>query len=520
MKILPIDKYILLDKHTTTNCLLVDELISEVVDGFEKAVLKLEEGRKDKHVQVICGLGTNGVDGLAIAGRLHKIGFKTQVIILKYKNDYSHLFLKYLSEIQKEIEIIEVKNSEDLSKTNFSDILVDCIFGTGLNRPLEGLPKEAVKFISNSSSKVISLDLPSGFFSDEINSGVIVRADHTLTLGLPKLGLFFAENYEYVGEWGLIPLSLSREKLEKLEPYGEMIDRETVGKLISGRKKFTHKGTYGKALLVGGSYGLFGSILMAAQACIRSGVGYTFAYIPRSGSIPFQSRLPEVIVKTDIDEYELTGFETLEVDTFSAIGLGPGLGKKYLTVKALKNLFDKTQKPVVADADALNLIAEHKLFNLIPSGSILTPHLKEFQRIVNSWKGYARHSKDSKKHFLVDSKKRLELAREFSAEFNVFLVLKGAHTVIASPDSRLFFNSTGNPGMAKAGTGDVLTGILTGLLAQGYSGLDTCHLGVFLHGLAADLAVNEYNENCLLPTDIIKYINPAFREIDSYSRSS
>jgi NAD(P)H-hydrate epimerase len=273
--------------------------------------------------------------------------------------------------------------------------------------------------------------------------------------------------------------------------------KRDIKPMMHKRRKYDHKGTFGHALLIAGSYGKMGAAILTAKACLRSGVGLVHAHIPKAGYEIMQTAVPEAMLSMDRYDHYFSALP--ELDMYHAVGAGPGLGMEKQSQMALKLLIQECQQNMVFDADALNILAENKTWlPFLPQGTILTPHPKEFQRLAGHWK---------------DDFEKLDILRNFCSKYHVYLVLKGAHTATCFPDGKIYFNSTGNPGMATAGSGDVLTGMITGLLAQGYTPGQAAVIGVFIHGLAGDLAMKEKGMESLIAGDIIEHLGRAFREV-------
>jgi ADP-dependent NAD(P)H-hydrate dehydratase / NAD(P)H-hydrate epimerase len=369
----------------------------------------------------------------------------------------------------------------------------------GLHSPLKDLAAKVADTINASDLTVFSIDMPSGLFAernDLTKQQHIVEADYTLTFQQPKISFFFDENKPFIGEVKVIDIRLHPEFLEKAHAHFYTIDQDTIGKIYKKRAKIGHKGTFGHALLMVGSYGRIGAGLLAAQACLRAGAGTL--HIPRCGYEILQTALPEAIVAADESQTKLTQLQDLS--PYKAVGVGCGIGTDEMTKNAFLRLLTVWEKPLVLDADALNILSEHKsyLFS-IPKNSILTPHPKEFARLFG----------ESKNPF-----DRLILLQHIARKFQICVILKGTHTIVALPDNTCWINTNGNAGMATAGSGDVLTGILTGLLAQGYDPIKTCLLGVYLHGLAGDLAAQELSKEAMLAGDITKYLGKAYLQLN------
>lgn len=450
-----------------------------------------------KDVVVFCGPGNNGGDGLAIARILASRNFAVQCFIVKSPN-YSDDFQINLERLQKIATPVFLDISTDVVLPS-GCVFIDALFGHGLNRPLSGIYAELSELFSNSPNAVVAIDMPTGIFSDKSSKGFLaVKADFTLTFQSPKIAQLLPENGNSIGELVILDIDLSSEYLANTPATNYLIDDELIKPILKTRNKFSHKGTFGKALIFAGSRGSMGAAVLCAKACYRSGAGLVYALIPSCGVDIMQVSLPEAVVL----EFNTNGDISLpDWNLYQSLGIGPGINEDEKTVALLKQIFENSTTPVVLDASALNLIALHQnLFDSIPKGSILTPHPKEFERLA----GKAENDFD-----------RLEKVKELAKTTQSIWVLKGAHTAIALPGGEVYFNSTGNPGMATGGSGDVLTGIITGLLAQGYSAEDAAILGVYLHGYAGDKASKKTGLAPLLASDIIEGIKDFYFDYES-----
>jgi ADP-dependent NAD(P)H-hydrate dehydratase / NAD(P)H-hydrate epimerase len=450
----------------------------------------------NKSYKIFCGKGNNGGDGLVIARLLSRSGCNVSVYILETDNSGSADFKANLQRLKDTLNTIHfIKKEDEFPLIDHGDIIVDALFGTGLNKPLSGLTGEMVNHVSNSGALVVSIDIPSGLFADSPSKGnIIVKASHTLTLQQYKLALLMAENEEYFGKVSVINIGLHDTYQDQTQSKYELVDLSVVKKIYRPRKEFSHKGTYGHALLLAGSYGMMGAAVLAAKACLRSGAGKLTTVVPDAGYEIMQISVPEAMCTVSGKKHIK---ELHEYKSYDSIGIGPGIGLHSSHSTLLQELFEHYKKPMVIDADALNTIAEHiKLLLFIPPNSILTPHPKEFDKLFG----------ESKNDF-----ERIELAAQRAKDHNIYIVLKGHHTFIAGPEGVSYFNSTGNAGMATAGSGDVLTGILTSLLAQHYSPLHACLLGVYLHGLAGDIAAERYSQEGIIAGDIIECLPDTFK---------
>jgi NAD(P)H-hydrate epimerase len=365
-----------------------------------------------------------------------------------------------------------------------------------LSRKPEGFLKEVIEYLNCTGLRIISVDIASGLYADiHTEHTTVVNANYTVAFQIPKLAFLLPENFYRVGEWNLVDIGLSPHFISEETTNKFYINENFVKSIYKKREKFSHKGTFGRALLIAGSFGKMGAAVLAANGCLRTGVGLLTVQVPKCGIEILQTSLPEPMVicgksKKNIDFIE---WKSLQSD---AIGIGPGIGKSSKTLKYFQNILQEYKNPMVIDADAINILSENsELLNILPANSILTPHVIEFERLV----GKAKNDFD-----------RTEQLVSFAKDRKVFIILKGNHTAIATPQGELYFNSTGNPGMATGGSGDVLTGILTSLLAQKYSPLEVSILGVYIHGLAGDLAVKELGQESLIASDLVSYLGKAF----------
>ena len=455
----------------------------------------------DERIQVgiVCGTGNNGGDGLGIARLLKEKSYPIVVWIIRSEGVPTADFSENLERAQRtNVEIFEILHADaDIKPFEETDVLIDAIFGSGLNRPVEGIYKSIIDAMNAATVRRVAVDIPSGLMADQASAGAVFKADYTVSFQLPKLSFFLPESYRFVGEWVLVDIGLQKEFINNADTKYHYITLKGCRKILKRRSRFDHKGTYGHALLVAGSIGKMGAAVLSSRAAVRSGLGLLSVHIPRCGNVILQTSVPEAMVSLDISEDILTSPPS--VDRYSSIGIGPGLGKATDSVKAMKSILQHFRKPMVIDADALNILAENReLLPLIPEGTILTPHPKEFERLVGTW---------------YDDFQRLQKLREMASQLKCIVVLKGAFTSIAEPEGNVYFNATGNPGMATGGTGDVLTGILTGLLAQHYASLDAALLGTYLHGLSGDIAALEKGMNSLIASDIIEFLPAAFLKI-------
>jgi hydroxyethylthiazole kinase-like uncharacterized protein yjeF len=452
---------------------------------------------------VFCGKGNNGGDGLAIARMLRGRNYPVSVYILEFGHKGTDDFQTNLAKLQQlpspGIHFIQSENN--FHPLQREQVVIDALFGSGLNRALEDVTAKLVEHINHSGADIVSIDIPSGLFTDRSSKGnMIVRANHTLSFQCYKPAFLVPENASYTGDIHILDIGLHPDFVKTLMSPFELIDISIIQSIYRPRNRFAHKGSFGHALLAAGSYGKIGAAVLSVRACLRSGVGLLTCHIPKCGYDIIQTAVPEAMAMTDFNSSFLTKIEE-DITKYDAIGIGPGIGTASETRMLVREIFDAYRSPMVLDADALNCLSLQKdLLQLIPAGSILTPHPKEFERLFGK---------------TANDFERQELALQKARELNVIIILKGHHTMIATTDGRAFFNSTGNAGMATGGSGDVLTGILTGLLAQGYSSIETAIFGTYLHGLAGDLAAEKLSMEAMAASDLIECLGEAFKKVAS-----
>lgn len=479
------------------------------VDLMERAAGKIRDWftasfSNEKPVFIFAGPGNNGGDGLALARMLYKDNYKTNVFFVQVSDNTSPDWKINKERLIRETDVpfSIITDPEQVPLLSESIVIVDAIFGTGLSKPVRGMVAEVIKKINGSLSTIVSVDIPSGL-SDEDNSANdeenIIHADYTLSFQFPKLSFMFPENYKFVGKWKILPIGLHKEITDKTETPYFFMQKELIRSFLKTRKKFDHKGIYGHAFLIGGSYGKIGAVALGAEAALRTGAGLLTCQVPSGGNVIMQCLVPEAMIISDKSE-EIISDKVIS-DPFTAAAIGPGIGTNIETQAVIYDLVKNWKKSLVIDADALNILSLNKNWlEILPDKCILTPHPKEFERLAG---------KSS------DSYERLRKQIDFSSKFNCVVVLKGAHTSVTSPDGRVWFNSTGNPGMATAGSGDVLTGMILALLAQGYDTLNAALTGVYLHGLAGDIAAERSGIESVIASDIILGIGEAYNRIRS-----
>jgi ADP-dependent NAD(P)H-hydrate dehydratase / NAD(P)H-hydrate epimerase len=503
MKFFTSDKIKAADAYT-----IVNEPVASI-NLMERAAEQLADwlGKrlpKDSKIKFFIGPGNNGGDGLALARILYKRDYSNMSVFLlksdKLSSDAESNRKRLLSESHVPVNIVEF--ASDFPEIDNKDFLIDGLFGTGLSRPLNDLAAKMVQYINGTLNRgVFAIDMPSGLFGEN-NEGnnltSIIKASDTLSFEFPKLSFFFAENSEFVGIWHVLPIGIHSGFIAEEPTQFNYITEKDVIEQLKIRKRFSHKGSYGHALLIAGSYGMMGAAVLSAKAAVRSGAGLVTTHVPITGVETMQSAVPESLLSIDKDKNFFTGSQSLL--KYSAVGIGPGLNKNEASRIALEKLLAECKVTMVIDADAINILSEMKNGkDAIPAGSILTPHPKEFERLFGTF---------------PDSYARLEAQISFSKKKKCIIILKGAHTCITTPEGKVWYNTTGNPGMATGGSGDVLTGLILGLVAQGYSASSASILGVYIHGSSGDLAANEKGEHGLIASDIIDNIGTVFNVLE------
>jgi NAD(P)H-hydrate epimerase len=478
------------------------------IDLMERAAAACSAWLQERYspgrpVYIFCGTGNNGGDGLAIARLLDAAGYRVHCFLVFFSEHFSadcavnrtrleHAFGSRLRAVHAE---------QDLPSLDKGAVLVDALFGTGLNRPLKGLAAEVVAWMNRQRAPVVSIDMPSGLMADRSSAGgPVVEAGDTLSFAFYKLAFLMAENARYTGRVHLLPIGIHPGYIARTPTPYRLTEIEDVRRLYRPRSPFAHKGTYGHSLLIAGSFGKMGAAVLAAGSCARSGTGLVSCQVPGCGYQVMQTAVPEAMCIADPCQDHWSAAPG-DLQKYDAIGLGPGLGRHPETAGALEALLEALQRDtrLVADADALNIIgSERQLLESLPPATVITPHPKEFGRLFGS---------------TADDFERLGLQREMSRTHQLHIVLKGHYTSVTTPAGDCFFNSTGNAGMATGGSGDVLTGILTGLLAQGYEPAAAAVLGVYLHGLAGDHAAARLSAEAMIASDITACLGAAFRDL-------
>jgi NAD(P)H-hydrate epimerase len=494
-----------LDKYTIENEPIAD------IDLMERAAMQITNWliRKfttEQKMVIFAGPGNNGGDALTVARQITELGFICEVYLLDFGKALKGSPAINWERLKKQgkVKLSKITKIEEFPEINQTDIILDGMFGSGLTRPLKGFPAEMVQKINQLGNTVVAIDIPSGLMGEdntENTTETIIQAGFSLTFQFPKISFLFPENEQFTGIWEVLPIGLHPEGMKKIPSDFYLIEEGDVAEIMPQRTTFQHKGDFGHALLIAGSFGKMGAAVLASKACLRSGVGLLTAHIPRMGYPVIQTAVPEAMASTDQHDSVFTEFP--ELKPYSAIGVGPGLDKKQNTVRALHSLIVQAEVPLVIDADALNILSENSgWLSELPENSILTPHPGEFKRLVGETQ---------------NSFERIEKQLQLSKKYSVIVVLKGAFTSISTPDGKLFFNSTGNPGMATAGSGDVLTGIILGLLAQRVSPESAAVCGVYIHGLAGNMAAGTISQPALIAGDIVDFLGNAFIALKTHS---
>ena len=475
------------------------------IDLMERAAAKCfewinENGYQNKSFTIFCGKGNNGGDGLALARMLCDNKCNVVVYILEFGHKGTDDFQINLAKLHEtKVEILFIQTIENFHLIPDENIIIDALYGSGLNRPLDGVTQKLVEFINKSGNEIISIDISSGLFTDKSSKGnPVINAKHTLSFQCYKLAFLVSENGKHCGDVHILDIGLHKNYLNELKNNFTLVDKSLIKSIFKPRDQFANKGNFGHALLIAGSYGKMGAAILSAKACLRSGAGLLTLHIPKCGYEIVQIAIPEAMASIDKNEHINTTLPE-EIIKYTTIGIGLGIGKDAKTKILLQNIFDEFNKPMVVDADALNIISENKeLLDQLPSHSILTPHPKEFERLF----GKSENDFDA-----------INKAIEKSIQYKIIIVLKGHHTFIAMPNGNAFFNATGNAGMAKGGTGDVLTGIVTAFLSQKYSSEDAAILAVYFHGLAGDFAATYFSQESMLASDLTDCIGQAILSV-------
>ena len=501
MKILSSTQLKELDKYTMEH-----EPIASI-DLMERAACSLTQAitqRWDTTYQMIvfAGPGNNGGDALAVARMLSQKGYHVEVYLFNTKGKLSEECQTNLNRLKSCGSVYFTEINTQFTPPTLSErhVVIDGLFGSGLNKPLSGGFASVVKYINSSKATIVAIDIPSGLMGEDNTYNIrqhIVRANLTLSIQLPKLSFFFPENEDIIGKWELLDIGLKQSYIETANSPYTITEKADIQNMVMARKRFAHKGTFGHGLLIAGSYGMAGASILSAKACLRSGIGLLTVHAPIHNHDLIQIAVPEAIVHTDIHDRYFA--EPVDLSPYKALAIGPGLGQEEDTALAMIEQIQACNIPMVIDADAINILSSHRNWlSRLPKRSILTPHIGELERLTGK---------------CLDSYERLTKVKELASYLQSYIIVKGAWSAIVTPEGNCHFNPTGNPGMATAGSGDVLTGILLALLSQGYPQEEACLLGVYVHGLAGDIAAEQMSQIGMTSGDIINSLPQAWKKI-------
>ena len=511
MKILSAAQFKVIDDYTIEH-----EPVSSIdlMERASRAVADKICGRwaLDTPVKIFAGPGNNGGDALAIARMLCEARYHVEVFLFNISESLSpdcevnkQRLMQYKKDELDSMRPFSVAFTEVISEfkppvLEEGDLVIDGLFGTGLSRPLNGGFASVVRYINASPATVVSIDIPSGLMCEDNTYNVmshIVKADVTYTIQHPKLAFFFPENEEYVGEWEVLDIGIMDPCNEETQTPYFLTENTDFRTLLKKRSRFAHKGSVGKALLIAGKKGLAGAAVLSAKACLRSGVGKLTVRTPECNVRVLQLAVPEAVLDIDVDTNCFS--QSFDTNEYDAMGIGPGIGTSSYTTQAFIEQVSMSKCPTVIDADALNICGSHRgWIAQLPKYCILTPHKKELFGLI----GTTRNSYEE-----------LERTRDLAKRQQILIIIKGAYSAVCTPEGNVYFNSTGNPGMATAGSGDVLTGIILAFLAQAYAPEVAARMGVYIHGLAGDIVAEELCQESLIASDLIDYLPRAFRAI-------
>ncbi|MGB1204088.1 MAG: NAD(P)H-hydrate dehydratase [Chitinophagales bacterium] len=479
MKILNVEQIRSTDAFTIKNePIESSDLMERAANAF--ALWFVKNFAKPAKIAIFCGIGNNGGDGLALARLLSLRHFEVSVYIVRFSEKCSADFAINERRLQrfKEISVKNMYSAKDFPTFLPKTIIIDALFGSGLSRKISGFTAQIIEKINETNNTILAIDTPSGLYADKHSEtdSAIIEATHTVSFEMPKLAFMLPQNYKYVGEWHTVSIGLNADFIEKQATNFYFLTEKIIKKIERKSQKFAHKGTNGHTLVIGGSYGKIGAVVLTALASLKTGAGLVTAFVPKCGYTILQTSAKEVMCLTAENEKyiaEMPFHDFKKYKNYRAIAIGIGLGMAAKTQDFLLSFLEKIKMPLVLDADALNIIAKNNWLEKVPKNSILTPHPKEFERLAGK----------------TDNEfERLELLRSLSKKHELIIILKGSHTAISLPNGQCFFNSTGNSAMATAGSGDVLTGVIAAFVSQGYTMTEAALLGVFHHGLAGDRA--------------------------------
>lgn len=475
------------------------ELMKRASTAFHNWFL---EKYPNKHISILVfsGIGNNGGDGLVIARLLHKSGYNVKVCVVEYSNRYSEDCSHNIRRIKVEnISFSKITSGIQIPDIDKFDVVIDAIFGTGLSRDIVGIAETVIKRINFSRVEVLSVDVPSGLFLDK-KTTFAIEASETVTFQIPKLALFLPENHLFTGNVTIIDIGLNEQAISETKSDIYFTEKHEIRELLKPLLKYAHKGTEGHALIIGGSLGKNGSVCLSSRAALKAGCGLVTAYMPKCGVPIIQSNFPEAMAIEDVGEHYITSID-FEIEP-DAIALGMGMGQNEETQTTMHDFLINNNSPLVIDADGLNILAKHlDWLEHIKPNTILTPHPGELSRLIGEWR---------------DDYDKIQKTKQFAWEYDLIIVVKGAYSLVI--DSRnIYMNSTGTPALATAGSGDVLAGIITSLLAQGYAPIDAARVGVYLHGMTSDLTKEKIHPRSFIASDIIDNIGDAYINLEKSS---
>lgn len=501
MKIFSNDDIRAIDRLTIERGTSATDLIERVAEGVtDEIVARFPASRP---TAVFAGPGNNGADALAVAARLAAQGFLPDIYLFNIGGDKLSEECRFYRDAVKalpNVRLIEVTGAFTLPDMDRRWLVIDGLFGSGLREGLTGGFKTLVQFINDSGASVVAIDVPSGMFCDWNKGSInrnIIHANLTIAIQFPRLAFLMKENQELVGEWKTIDIGLDPEAIRHTQATFQLVDMGGIRKLLKPRKPFCSKADLGHALLVAGSYGMMGAAQFAAKGAMRSGLGKLTVHSASWGYEVMQTTVPEAMFSPDTNDNVVTAIPTGR--RYSAIAIGPGIGTSEPTIQALENFLKSATEPLILDADALNCIAQRRqLLDLVPDHSILTPHAGEFDRLFGSW---------------ATDEERLLRAIKAAEDYNIIILLKGRYTALIRPDGKVYFNSSGTPALATAGSGDVLTGIILSLMAQGHKPEIAAITAAFIHGLAGQIAAEQNGIYGTTASDIARAVGPAIMRL-------
>ncbi len=474
-------------------------LMERAASAITRAIA--EEWNNVHPVVVFAGPGNNGGDALAVARMLGGQGYRVTAYLFNTTGNISDdcaTNRDRLAAMGDVVELIEITDKFEPPALVEDMLVVDGLFGSGLNKPLTGGFASLVKYINSSPAEIVSIDVPSGLMAEDNTNNIstnIIRAELTLTLQQPKLSFLFAENQQYIGRLRVLDIRISAEGIRNTDARFSILEEKDICAMLKDRDAFAHKGTMGNALLIAGCYGMAGAAVLATKACMRSGAGKVTVNTPQCNMMIMQTAVPEAVVMPVNAENHFA--EAIATEVYDAVGIGPGIGQSEQTAVAMIAQIRRTQCPIVIDADAINILGNHRSWvQQLPQGIIMTPHPKEYDRLDDE---------------SANSHERLMKASAMAKRLQAYIIVKGRYSALCLPDGQVVFNPTGNAGMATAGSGDVLTGIITSLLARGYKRHQACMIGMYIHGLAGDMATETLGEESVIASDIVRHLPKAFK---------